>query len=90
MPSASRSRWRTVAGVFDGSSVRLYVDGQEVGAGTPVTGSIDYHLPVTDLAIGNFGNGQTCDLTSFQFAGDIDEPRIYDRALTPAELAYLL
>jgi hypothetical protein len=29
--------WHVVAGTFDGSSVRLYVDGRQVGTGTPST-----------------------------------------------------
>lgn len=82
--------WHGVAGVFDGTTVRLYVDGQEVGAGTPVTGRVDYGLPVSELSLGNLGNGQTCDLTSFAYTGAIDEARVYDRALSAAELGYLL
>ena len=34
--------WHFVVGTYDGSSVRLYVDGNQVGNGIPHTGPIDY------------------------------------------------
>ena len=38
-------KWHHVAGTFDGSTVRLFVDGAEVGTGTPARPWIDYSLP---------------------------------------------
>ena len=32
--------WHAVAGTFDGQTVRLYVDGTEVGHGSPAPGAI--------------------------------------------------
>ena len=83
--------WHAILGTFDGSAVRLYVDGQEVGA--PVTlntpGPIGYNLDLTkDFWIGNFAGGAQC-IEQTQFAGDIDEVRVWDRALTDAEAAYV-
>ena len=36
--------WHMLAGTYDGTAVRIYLDGAEVGSGTPVTGSIGYGL----------------------------------------------
>ena len=77
--------WHAVAGTFDGSTVRLYVDGQEVGSPTPATGAaIDYSLPDHTFDVGNF---HAC--SGFAYTGDIDEVRVYDRALGAAEIAEL-
>ena len=83
--------WHAILGTFDGSAVRLYVDGQEVGA--PVTlntpGPIGYNLDLTkDFWIGNFAGGAQCSEQT-QFAGDVDEVRVWNRALTDAEAAYV-
>ena len=75
--------WHHVAGTFDGSTVRLYVDGAEVGSGSPTSLSIGYGLPTNErFYIGTYGG--TCDL---HFTGDIDEVRIWTRALTASEVA---
>jgi len=75
--------WHHVAGTFDGSTVRLYVDGVEIGSGTPTTLSIGYGLPSNErFYIGAYRG--TCDL---MFAGDIDEVRVWRRALAPFEVA---
>jgi Concanavalin A-like lectin/glucanases superfamily/Thrombospondin type 3 repeat len=76
--------WHAVAGVYDGSAVRLYVDGVQVGSGTPYTGPIAYGLPNTDdLGIGTYlrsCGGENID-------GAVDEVRVYDKALNHAEIA---
>ena len=73
--------WHHVAGTFDGSTVRLWVDGVEVGTAT--TGAaLSYATGARDLTIGAFAtNG------SLGFTGDIDEVRLWSRVLTPAEIA---
>jgi hypothetical protein len=63
--------------------VRLYVDGKEVGNGTPATLQINYNLPSSnDLAIGEIPAGNFHN----SFFGAIDELSIYDRALSPGEI----
>jgi hypothetical protein len=75
--------WHHVAGTFDGATVRLYVDGVEVGNGTPASVPIAYGLPTsTDTRFGMFGG--TCTLP---YAGDLDEPRIWARAMSSTEVA---
>lgn len=64
---------------FDGTVHRLYVDGQVVGMKEvkPATG------PLTSLMIGTFkAPEEMC-------AGQLDDLRIYDRALAPAEITRL-
>lgn len=74
--------WHHVAGTYDGSHVRLYVDGAEIGNGSQTNLAIGYGMPThDDLLIGQVGG--TCSLP---FNGDIDEVEIFDRALSPAEI----
>lgn len=75
-------RWHNVIGTFNGATVRLYVDGQQVGAGSPDSAPIQYGLPSgNDFAIGNYPWCQ-----GLGFVGDIDEVKVFDRALTPGEI----
>jgi Ca2+-binding RTX toxin-like protein len=77
--------WHHVVGTYDGNYVRLYVDGVEVGNGTLLTDALGYGLPDTnDLFIGTY-NG----IPGYTFNGRIDEPSVYDRALTAAEVQAL-
>lgn len=74
--------WHHVAGTFDGSSLRLYVDGRPVGEpmGAPVR--IDYARTSDGASIGQYAGG--CDLA---YRGDIDLMRLSDRALGPEAIA---
>jgi len=86
--------WHHVAGTYDGAAVRFYLDGIQVGAGTPATGSIAYGLAGSNrFVIGNYaGNLPTpaeC-VENTSFPGDIDEVRVFSRALTPPELASVI
>ncbi|MGH2941526.1 MAG: LamG domain-containing protein [Solirubrobacteraceae bacterium] len=74
--------WHHVAGTYDGAAVRLYVDGIEVDGGTPATFAIGYGLASPDGVLGAFGG--TCALN---YAGDLDEPRVWRRALRADEIA---
>jgi Concanavalin A-like lectin/glucanases superfamily len=75
--------WHNVIGTYDGSTVKLYVDGAEVGSGTPGSGPIAYGLPDgNDLTIGNYGS---CN-DQLDFTGAIDQVRIFDRALGAQEI----
>ena len=75
--------WHHVAGTYDGSFVRLYVDGTEVGPGTPSTISINYALSDNqNFYIGTY-KSSTCTLG---FVGDVDEVQIYSRSLSASEI----
>jgi hypothetical protein len=75
------NRWTFVAGTYDGTSMKLYVDG--VLANTlPTTGSITQNN--SELLIGTRLN-----LPADTFKGKLDEIRIYNRALTNGEIVQL-
>jgi len=80
-PGVWDGNWHLVAGTYDGQAVRLFVDGVEVGNGTPVTAPIAYALPYQQFNIGAYRG--SCDL---RFDGDIDEVKIFNRALSAAEV----
>lgn len=75
--------WFHAAGSYDGNHVRLYINGSEVGSGTPISTSIKYDLPTNQsLLIG-------CYFGASGLVGDVDEVMIWDDALTPEEIAEL-
>jgi hypothetical protein len=76
-------QWHNVIGTYDGSTVRLYVDGRQVGSGTPDKTPIAYGLPTSNnLVIGDYPGCSGLD-----FSGDIDEAKVFDRALGSPEIA---
>lgn len=74
--------WHYIVGSFDGSTVRLYVDGQQIGTGTPSTVGIGYNLADgNDLYLGRY-NGSCI----YGFNGQVDEVRIWNRVLSQTEI----
>jgi hypothetical protein len=69
--------WTHVAATYDGSMLRIYVDGQQANASV-ATGSIV--ASTRDLWLGRAPWGEG-------FTGTLDEVRVYSRALTAAEIA---
>jgi hypothetical protein len=74
--------WHFFAGTYDGAGVRLFVDGNAVGAATPWTGDIAYTLPTSESL--SFGHYSGCP--GLDFKGTIDEPNVWARALSQAEV----
>ena len=83
-PEVWDAQWHAVAGTYDGTTVRLYLDGAEVGSGAPGPGSIDYDRPDRTFAMGQY---PAC--TGLGFSERLDEVQVYRRALTAAEVATL-
>ncbi len=77
--------WHNIAGTYDGSMVRLFVDGRQVGTGTPTSIPIDYDLTSTATSFGAFNGSCALYLT-----GDIDGVSIWDRALPVEDISNLV
>src|SRR3989339_830900 len=75
--SADVNVWHHIVGAYDGAAMKLYQDGVKV-AETATTGNIDTNT--TALNIGRQPSG------AGRFSGIIDEVKIYNRALTDAEV----
>ncbi|MBI2609940.1 fibronectin type III domain-containing protein [Candidatus Giovannonibacteria bacterium] len=76
--------WHLVTGTFDGSASKLYVDGVEASSAN-VSGSLTSYP--TELHFGRYRNIATDSIHNF--AGSIDDIRIYNRALTAADVQAL-
>lgn len=72
-------RWYHVIGTYDGTNQRLYVNG-ELDAGPQAAG-----LDVNNENPLRIGAGQNEGSANFFFHGDIDDVRIYNRALSDEE-----
>jgi hypothetical protein len=74
-------QWTHVAVASNGSDLRLYVNGIETDVYTDEFGGT-VPRPITgEIRLGG--------INSYNFSGKIDEVRLYDRALTPQEIATL-
>lgn len=86
VPADFYGNWHRVSGTYDGSALRLYIDGREV-ASMPFSGRID--TSSAEVNIGrDFETSWNDPYDVGRMAhGVVDDVRIYDRALTPAELS---
>lgn len=82
-------QWHALVGTYDGSVVRLFVDGSQVGSGTAAPGSVDYALDDRQLTVGSYPNSPVCGGFPYAFPGLIDEPTVFARALTQEEITWL-
>jgi hypothetical protein len=74
-------RWHHAVGTYDGTYIRLYVDGALVGAPVMETTPIGYNT--SSLFIGNYDGG------ALFFNGSIDEVALWGRALSATEVLQL-
>ncbi|OGS34324.1 MAG: hypothetical protein A2474_07610, partial [Elusimicrobia bacterium RIFOXYC2_FULL_34_12] len=77
-PALSVGTWYHVAVTYEGTAIRLYINGELQGT-TSASGNIDNHG--TTLCIGKDGGSG-----GNNFSGIIDEVKIYNRALTASEV----
>ncbi len=75
--------WIHAAAVYDGSTMELFLDGISVGS-TAKTGSLS-----GDPGVGVWIGGNPPVASAKPWDGEIDEVRIYDRALTAGEILAL-
>ena len=73
--------WMHVAATYDGSTIRLYVNGMQESSLAANIAIVTNNLP---LSI-----GAQSDATRF-FQGALDQARVYDRALSAQEIAGLV
>lgn len=71
--------WYHVAGVYDGSAIRLYIDGTEIGTATAASGAIASSATNVEL-------GRDPSNTDRRFNGMIDELRIWNVARTQTQI----
>ena len=85
--SVVSGQWYYITGVYDGSSVELYIDGilQETTPGAPSA----LKITSTPVAIGIDYDTGTGDNPYRHFDGSISDLRIYNRALSVAEVEML-
>lgn len=84
-----QGQWQHVTGVYDGSELRIYVDGALAGSSTH-SGVIRAFNANTELNLGRWkAAGNSTAETRF-FEGDIDEVRIYDTALSSGDIMTLM
>lgn len=74
--------WQHVAGVYDGTSIRIYVNGALSGQ-VAHSGVILPQFGAFDLTVGRWANPGN---QFRRFTGDLDELRVYGGALSPAEI----
>ena len=86
-PHVWDGNWHFVVGTYDGTTVRLYVDGNEVTPGTASNTVIGYQLPTDTFTVGGYPD-PNCRQFAF-YTGALDEVRVYDRALTADEISQL-
>jgi concanavalin A-like lectin/glucanase superfamily protein len=85
-PIPSLGAWHHVAGTWDGATMRLYVDGNQVSA-SAFAGPMQYDD--SPVVIGA-DNDSADDLPDDGWDGLIDDVRIYNRALSPDEFRDLV
>jgi len=75
--------WHHIAGTYDGSNIRIYVDGVEENS-TGASGSINTNTAPVRIGAGSGGSG-----TENPFDGEAGHGAIWDVALTAQEIASL-
>jgi hypothetical protein len=78
-------KWAHIAVTFDGTTARFYLNGREIASGPFTLGT----MTGATMTIGNTQSSIAWADSPEAYNGDLDEARIYDRALSPAEVAYL-
>ncbi|KPA12770.1 secreted protein containing LamG-like jellyroll fold [Candidatus Magnetomorum sp. HK-1] len=73
-------KWSHIAGVYDGKSIKLYINGEMIDSKS-YNGEINYSSAPVTIGMGSGGNG-----TRYLWKGGIDDIRIYNRAISASEI----
>lgn len=84
--NVATDRWQHVVGVWNGSQIQLYLDGQADGAPVSHTG---LHASSNSTTLGAVAGRVGIDPACSLFKGRLDEVRFYNRALTTEEILAL-
>ena len=76
--STALTGWNHIAGVYDGATMKLYINGTQEVSGAHTTDPTSIDIPIEI--------GRVNQATSAQYPNQIAHPRIYNRALTADEV----
>ncbi len=79
--NVSDGKWHQIGVTYDGKEIKMFVDGENVGTFTGISGEI--RRDDCEWSIGRLVRNVN------RFSGSIDEVRIYDCAITPVEMKAL-
>jgi beta-galactosidase len=85
VPADFYGNWHRVSGTYDGTALRLFIDGKEV-AGAPFDGPIDSSSAEVDVGRDFEVSWNDPSSMGWMARGEVDDVRIYDRPLTADEL----
>jgi hypothetical protein len=77
--------WHLLFAVWDGSIIRMYMDGSQVKTGGTYTQP--WQMQNDWFWVGSYNYGACPGQCFGTITGNIDDPRFYNRTLTPAEIA---
>ena len=83
--SVSTNTWSLVTATYDGSYLRLYINGQPSGTPTAYSGTVAYSAANLLLGCRSASGG----VPSLPFKGYMDDVRVYNRALSSGEVSAL-
>ncbi|MBP2336870.1 beta-galactosidase [Saccharothrix coeruleofusca] len=85
VPADFYGNWHRVSGTYDGTALRLYIDGVEVGS-TPFSGPIDPSSAEVNIGRDFETSWNDPSNVGRMAHGAVDDVRIYDRPLSAQEL----
>jgi len=83
VPNAIHAGWNHVVVVYTGRETQVYLDGVLRGTRTGVTGANNLMADTAAFTIGRRGDA------TFNFDGQVDEVRLFNRSLAPQEIGAL-
>jgi hypothetical protein len=82
-------QWIHVAGSFDGTTSRVFVNGVQVASAVHAATTIGSAGETSQITVGGNQNDATGTAAEL-WKGNIDDVRLYNRALSQAEIAALV